>query len=129
MYDVATLISMATPLPVELWEHIAAQLPPPPPKLVPVICFCNDAIAVTKTTHMIGSWTITISKAVHEEEARAIVQICQKTNGHPYFTSSPLGHVDSVVSKAFTYGWDFSSDFDRKSYENRGRTFRMVKRT
>jgi len=85
-----------------------------------------------------GHWAITISKAVHEEEARAIVQDCYSTDRHggktfstkhPYFTTTPVYNVDSVVIRAFTYGWDFPSDFDRQSYENRGRTFRMVKKS
>jgi len=122
---------MATYLPTELWEKIAAHLPPPLPKLTPCLSFSNELREPTQSTFMTGLWTTQISKAVSVEEASAI------TKNHFWrFVEMPdrwLGKmdgrdVDEIVSNSMLYGWDFASYVDRQSYENRGRTFRLVKK-
>ena len=63
--DISLLLSkMGTELPVDLWEKIVGNLPPPPPKMVPAIVFelkeCERA-------------AIHISKAISDEEREILV--------------------------------------------------------
>jgi len=122
---------MFTTLPAELWEQIAAQLPPQP-RCVPVISFCR----YHEISDMGDRWSMTVSRAVHEEEVRAIVcgalsveEIRLMELKGVWETTLCRSKVDDIVTSAFMYGWDFPSHFDRQSYEFRGRTFRLVKRT
>lgn len=39
------------------------------------------------------------------------------------------GDLELFVNNAFMFGWDFASNFDRQSYEKRGRTFRLVRKS
>jgi len=63
---------MATPLSPEVWDIIVAQLPPPEPKLVPMIY-------MDPKYHIYGR--ILISKAVSEKETFMILDILEILEG------------------------------------------------
>jgi hypothetical protein len=56
---------MGTELPVELWEKIVGNLPPPPPKLVPLIIL-TGSVAVHQNQR--DNYRVCVSKAVSIEE-------------------------------------------------------------
>jgi len=86
----------------------------------------------TQSTFMTGLWTTHISKAISVEEASTITKnhfwrFVEKSDS--WLGKMDGRDVDEIVSNALLYGWDFASDIDRQSYENRGRTFRLVKQS
>ena len=115
---------MSTALPIDMWEKIVEQLPPPPPKLV-------HCIAVFKYKSDDEWVSVYVSKAVSEVELKTIMQYmkCYESLTGEYKFTVRFHNVDEIVNTAFMYGWDFSSDFDRQSYESHGRTFRLIKKS
>lgn len=115
---------MATALPTELWEKIVEQLPSPPPRLVPCI-----AVHTGKAGD--EYCCVFVSKTVSEDEVNCIMQHLKSHGAYPdrYEYTVRFHHVDYIVNRAFMYGWDFSSEFDRQSYESRGRTFRLIRKS
>ena len=100
------------------------HLPPPPPRLVPCI-----AVHTVKAG---DEWCcVFVSKAVGEDEVESIMQHLKSHCVCPYWHEYTIRfhHVDFIVNRAFMYGWDFSSEFDRQSYESRGRTFRLIRKS
>ena len=115
-------------LPLELWDVIVSNLPPPPPNVTPIMSFCNELREPTQSTFMTGMWATQISKAISIEEATILTKTKLVDNPDRWVCKLAGRGVDETVSNALLYGWDFASDIDRQSYENRGRMFRMVKK-
>lgn len=104
---------MATSLPREMWERIVAQLPPPEPKLVPMIWFVpkNDL-------ENIGE--IYISKAVAEKEAFMIGSRCLEVwqNDDVAWILQYRTHFDFEFAhaRARMLGWDYATEADRAAH-------------
>ena len=109
---------MATPLSPEMWDIIVAQLPPPEPKLVPLIFFYVKE----------DGGRIYISKALSEKEALLILDQC---NDNPLFAPEvPPYHSDDLswslcfdeygclfhFVRARMLGWDYATDADRAAH-------------
>ena len=114
---------MAIPLSPEVWDIIVAQLPPPEPKLVPMIYMEPDY-------HMDGR--IFISKAVSEKEAFMILDILHivESNGYVEMNGSndvywcmvladlrsARGEFEAYFVRARMLGWDYATDADRAAH-------------
>ena len=94
-------------------------------KLQPVISFyksCNTE------TH----WTVNVSKAISQEDA---MLICDNVNDEEWDLTMQWAFevnadmLDMVVNNAFMYGFDFPTEFDRRMYEEKSRTFKLVLRS
>ena len=114
----------STPLPPELWEKIVEHLPPPPPRLVPCIAIYKYKAG--------DEWCcVNFSGAIHSEEVRTMTMNVMGDgilSKHKREFNMRSHQLDSVVNNAFMYGFNFVSEFDRKSYENHGRTFRLIRK-
>lgn len=113
----------ATPLPVDVWDKIVAQLPPPGPKFLPVITFF-------KTCQQDVSYTIFASLGISREEIKLL-------QGRYYFSEyegcwkmfeKRNDEVDQIVSWALMLGWTFPTDRDHTEFLNRGRFFYLIKK-
>jgi len=72
-----------------------------------------------------------ISKAIHQEEKNLItgdVEPSFRNNKFSWDSQVDIVDVNKMVSNALMLGWDFASDYDRKNYDELGRTFRLVKK-
>jgi len=124
----STLPTLPT-LPKELWDKILSNLPPQLPNMKPIMSFYNEIREPTESTFMTGMWSAQISKAVSVEEAMILTNINLIIDKPDRWICKLTGRaVDETVSNALLYGWGFASDIDRQSYENRGRTFCMIKK-
>jgi len=127
----------ATALPEDMWDTIVRQLPPPGPKIVPCIVFYARPIHLHERKRQVQHdidelcWTSMISKAIHQEEKDLItgdVEPSFRNNKFSWDTQVDIVDVNKMVSNALMLGWDFASDYDRKNYDELGRTFRLVKK-
>ena len=101
-----------TALPVDIWEAITANLPPPKAKVPNMI----------QIYHAFGSGnfaTMSASKLITEEE----LQVFKAIHGNSWRTTHikheaniALGHAAQIVMEAKIMGWDFQTDDDRKLY-------------
>jgi hypothetical protein len=114
---------MATPLSPEVWDIIVAQLPPPEPKLVPMIYMEPDY-------SMDGR--IFISKAVSDKEAFMILDILHivESDGDVLLNGtndvywcmvladlrSARGEFEEYFVRARMLGWDYATDADRAAH-------------
>ena len=120
-----------------MWDHIVAQLPPKPPKLVPVISCCK---VDGPTSSLYERYHVSISKAVSEKEVLLLVPSTVDDSQKKFFytgrdaliwgipLSMDLHTLDRLVRNASMLGWDFMADGDRANYDKRERFFRLVKK-
>ena len=111
---------MATALPREMWEVIVSQLPPPRPKLVPMICIALDWADDTGR--------IWISKAVSQKEAFMIFDVRtfeglgeHRESGNIWWGMDFVDDSEdrAYFSRARMLGWDYATDSDRAAREAR----------
>ena len=101
-----------TALPVEIWEAITANLPPPKAKVPNMI----------QIYHGFGSGNfaiMSVSKLITEDELNVFKEIhgnTWKTTQVKYEVNMALGHTARIVMEAKIMGWDFQTDDDRKLY-------------
>lgn len=94
-------------------------------KLQPVISFLRYGMT---TKH----WTVHVSKAISQKDA---MLICGNENDEECDLSMlwafevDADMMDMVVNNAFMYGFEFPTEFDRRMYEEKSRTFRLVLRS
>ena len=125
---------MGTELPVELWEKIVGNLPPPPPKLVPIIILTGSK-AVQQNQR--DGFKVHVSKAVSIEERcllgceefpqyiRVLSQAEKRTNyfewkdnGTHWTKDIPCGlMLKSACNHALFLGFTFLTNEDRARAE------------
>jgi hypothetical protein len=94
-------------------------------KLQPVISFYKPMLAWKH-------WTVNVSKAISQEDA---MLICDNVNDEEWDLTMQWAFevnadmLDMVVNNAFMYGFDFPTEFDRRMYEEKSRTFKLVLRS
>ena len=135
--------SPPTTLPLDVWERIAGHLPPQKPKLVPMIYFrlIKDEDLVDDTPFI----NIHITKAVHEDEYNYLLDnlstfdklglAMQDTKTqysvymHPYYRDEDYEQLEQhLIVEALGLGWDFASPEDRRAFDSRKKSFRLIRK-
>ena len=106
---------MATPLSPEVWDIIVAQLPPPEPKLVPMIWFVPNPHEYEDDKDRIY-----ISKAVSYKEAAMIcgraVLMAPDDDVAWWFSFDDEFQFTFANTRARMLGWDYATDADRAAH-------------
>jgi len=106
---------MATSLPREMWDIIVAQIPPPEPKLVPMMWFVPNPHQYTDDKDQIY-----ISKAVSEKEAtmigRRAVEMVEEDDVAWWFSFDNEFQFTFANTRARMLVWDYATNADRAAH-------------